>query len=156
AVLDWATVRGYRLGENQARWRGHLDKLLPPRGKVRKVEHHPALPYAELGEFIAALRQQEGIAARALEFLILTAARTGEVIGARWSEFNLAEKVWIVPAERMKGSKEHRVPLSPAALAIIDALKCSRVDASEYVFPGRKRRKSLYNMAMLKLLKRMG
>lgn len=156
AVLDWATVRGYREGDNPARWRGHLDKLLPGRAKVRKVAHHPALPYDDMGEFVAALRQQDGIAARALEFLILTAARTGEVIGARWSEFDLAEKLWTVPADRMKASKEHRVPLSPAAVAIIEQMKSVRVDDHAFVFPGGKRGKPLSNMAMLKLLKRMG
>jgi integrase len=101
-VLDWAKVRGHRSGENPARWRGHLDKLLPARGKVRRVEHHAALPYDELPEFIAALRAQDGIAGRALEFAILTAARTGEVIGARWGEIDAAEKLWTVPAARMK------------------------------------------------------
>jgi integrase len=155
-VLDWATVREYREGDNPARWRGHLDKLLPLRAKVRKVVHHPALPYDHMGEFVAALRQQEGIAARALEFLILTAARTGEVIGAQWSEFDLAEKLWTVPADRMKASKEHRVPLSPAAVAIIEQMKSSRVDGADFVFPGGKHGRPLSNMAMLKLLKRMG
>jgi integrase len=156
AVLDWATVRGHRQGDNPARWRGHLDKLLPARGKVRKVAHHPALPYDDIGEFVTALRQQEGIAARALEFLILTAARTGEVIGARWGEFDLAEKVWAVPADRMKAGKEHRVPLSFAALAVVERMKAARVDDHAFVFPGGKREKPLSNMAMLKLLKRMG
>jgi integrase len=156
SVLDWAKARDYRQGDNPARWRGHLDKLLPPRAKVRKVTHHPALPYDDMAEFIAALRQQEGIAARALEFLILTAARTGEVIGARWSEFDLAEKLWTVPADRMKASKEHRVPLSPAAVAIIEAMKSARVDNHDFIFPGGKRGKPLSNMAMLKLLTRMG
>jgi integrase len=156
AVLDWAKVRGYRDGENPARWRGHLDKLLPARAKVRKVEHHPALPYTEMGDFIASLRQQEGVAARALEFLILTAARTGEVISARWSEFDLAEKVWTVPADRMKAGKEHRVPLSPAAVAIIEQMQAARVDAHQFVFPGGRLGKPLSNMAMLKLLQRMG
>jgi integrase len=153
AVLDWATVRGYRKGENPARWRGHLDKLLPARGKVRKVEHHAALPYAEMGDFMAALREQEGIAARALEFLILTAARTSEVIGARWQEFDLEGKLWIVSADRIKGGKEHRVPLSGAALTIIEAMKETR--ESEFVFPGGKAGKPLSNMAMLKALERM-
>src|SRR6266571_1780987 len=91
SILDWAKVRGYREGENPARWRGHLDKLLPARAKVRKVEHHAALPYDELPDFMAVLRGQEGIAARALEFAILTAARTGEVIGARWGEVNIGD-----------------------------------------------------------------
>ena len=156
SVLDWATVRGYRRGDNPARWRGHLDKLLPARAKVRKVEHHAALPYAEMGEFVAALREQEGIAARALEFLILTATRTGEVIGARWDEFDLAEKLWTVPGARMKAGKEQRVPLSGRALAIIEDMKTQRVNDHEFVFPGGRPRKPLSNMAMLKLLQRMG
>jgi len=104
SVLDWATVRGYRQGENPARWRGHLEKLLPARRKVAAVEHHAALPYAELATFMADLRQREGTAARALEFAILTAARTGEVLGARWSEIDLEARLWTVPAGRMKGS----------------------------------------------------
>ena len=111
AVLDWAKVRDYRQGENPARWRGHLDKLLPAPSEVRRVEHHAALPYAETGGFISALRQQEGIAARALEFAILTAARTGEVIGATWGEIDLGQKVWTIPAQRMKAGKEHCVTL---------------------------------------------
>ena len=119
SVLDWATVHGYRKGENPARWRGHLDKLLPARSKVQRVEHHPALPYDELADFVAMLRSQEGIAARALEFLILTATRTGEVIGARWEEVDLGEKSWVVPAARMKAGREHRVPLSGAAAGIL-------------------------------------
>src|SRR5215472_355093 len=127
AVLDWAKVRGYRDGENPARWRGHLDKLLPARAKVRKVEHHPALPYAEMGDFLKSLREQEGVAARALKFLILTAGRTGEVISARWGEFDLGSKVWTVPADRMKSGKEHRVPLSAAAVAIIEQMQAIRV-----------------------------
>jgi integrase len=118
-ILDWAKVRGYREGENPARWRGHLDKLLPASGKVRKVEHHAALPYAELPAFMTALQSQEGTSARALEFAILTAARTGEVIGARLNEISEREKVWTVPGERMIG-KEHRVPLSARALAIVN------------------------------------
>jgi integrase len=154
AVLDWAKVRGYRSGENPARWRGHLDKLLPARGKVRKVEHHPALPYAEMGDFFASLREQQGIAARALEFLILTAARTGEVISARWSELDLGEKVWTVPADRMKSGKGHRVPLSAAAVAIIEQMQAVRV--GDFIFPGAKLGKPLSNMAIFKLLRRMG
>jgi integrase len=119
-VLDWATVRGYRSGENPARWRGHLENLLPAKGRVAGTEHHAALDYREIGSFIAELRQQEGVAARALEFAILTAARRGEVIGARWSEFNLAERLWTIPAGRMKSGMEHRVALSDAAVAIIE------------------------------------
>jgi integrase len=151
AVLDWATARGYRQGENPARWRGHLDKLLPARGKVRKVKHHAALPYDELPEFMAALRAQDGVSARALEFLILTAARTGEVIGARPNE--IKDKVWTVPAGRMKGGIEHRVPLSVPASAIVEKMRKGQCGA--FLFAGRKRNTPLSNMAMLKLLERM-
>ncbi|NQU56780.1 MAG: integrase arm-type DNA-binding domain-containing protein, partial [Rhodospirillales bacterium] len=110
SVLDWATARGYRLGDNPARWRGHLENLLPKRSKVQKVKHHPALPYEEIGAFVAQLRDREATAASVLEFTILTAARTGEVIGARWEEIDLGKKEWVVPVERIKGGKEHRVP----------------------------------------------
>jgi integrase len=153
AVLDWATVRGYRKGDNPARWRGHLDKLLPTRSKVQRVEHHPALPYDELANFVAMLRGQEGIASRALEFLILTATRTGEVIGGRWGEIDLGEKIWVVPAERMKAGREHRIPLSAAAVAILEQMR--EVREGDFVFPGGKRGKPLSNMAMLAVLKRM-
>lgn len=154
AVLDWATVRGYRQGDNPARWRGHLDKLLPARNKIRSVEHHAALPYDETAEFLAMLRSQEGIGARALEFLILTAARTGEVIGAQRDEIDLDEKVWIVPAARMKAGREHRVPLSPAAVAVLERMKESC--EGDFVFPGGRRNKPLSNMALLAVLRRMG
>jgi integrase len=157
SVLDWATAREYRQGENPARWRGHLCKLLPARDKVRKVEHHPALPYAELSGFLIALREQEGIAARALEFAVLTAARTGETIGARWPELDLLDKTWTVPAERMKAGREHRVPLSAGALAILQDMQSLRPtnNADAYVFPGGKIGKSLSNMAMTEVLRRM-
>ena len=156
-ILDWAKVRGYRAGENPARWRGHLDKLLPARSKVRRVEHHAALPYAELPSFLANLREQEGIAACALEFLILTAARTGEVIGARWSELDLLDKTWTVPAVRMKAHREHRVPLSARALDIVQKLSALRPadEAVDFVFPGGKAGAPLSNMAFLMLLRRM-
>jgi integrase len=152
-VLDWAKVRGYRTGENPARWRGHLDKLLPARGKVRRVEHHAALPYGELPDFMALLRAQEGTAARALEFAILTAARTGEVIGAKWNEINLAERLWTIPPERMKAHKEHRVPLCDAAMAIVGEMGAIR--SGDHVFPGGKAGRPLSNMAFLMLLRRM-
>jgi integrase len=154
-ILDWAKVRGYRAGENPARWRGHLDKLLPARGKVRRVEHHAALPYAELPGFLAALREQEGIAASALEFTILTAARTGETIGARWNELDLLAKTWTVPAARMKAHREHRVPLSARALAILEEMQAHRSADDGFVFPGGKPGKPLSNMAFLMLLRRM-
>jgi integrase len=121
---------------------------------VRRVEHHAALPFTELAAFITELRGQEGIGARALEFTILTAARTGEVIGAKWSEINLAERLWTIPPERMKAGKEHRVPLSDAALAIVQQMQEAR--RGDYVFPGGKRDRPLSNMAFLMLLRRMG
>jgi integrase len=154
SILDWAAARGHRAGENPARWRGHLDKLLPRKTKVRSVEHHAALPYAEIGAFMAELREQEGVGTRALEFAILTAARTGEVIGARWEEFDLAERLWAVPAERMKAGKEHRVPLTDAALAILEDMRSIR--QGDFVFPGGRARRPISNMAMLMLLRRMG
>lgn len=153
SVLDWATVRGLRTGDNPARWRGHLESLLPSRAKLQTVEHHAALPYIEMAAFMVELRQQVGIAPRALEFLILTAARTSEVIGARWDEFNDELKTWVIPAERMKAHREHRVPLSPRALKIIEEMRA--IQTSEFVFPGARAGKALSNMAMLMLLKRM-
>jgi integrase len=154
AILDWAKVRGLRQGENPARWRGHLDHLLPAKAKVRRVKHHAALPYAELPDFITQLRAQEGGAARALEFTILTASRTGETIGAAWDEVNTHDKVWTVPVDRMKAGKEHRVPLSSRALAIVR--DHDDVRSSVYVFPGGKPGKPLSNMAMTEVLRRMG
>jgi len=154
SVLDWATARGYRQGDNPARWRGHLENLLPGKLKVRRVKHHAALPYAEIGDFIAQLKSQEGVGARAFEFTILTAARTGEVIGATWSEMNIAEQLWVVPAERMKSGKEHRVPLSEAPLAILEQMQAIR--QGDFVFPGGKARLPISNMAMMMTLRRMG
>jgi integrase len=155
AVLDWATAREYRQGENPARWRGHLDKLLPARDKVRKVEHHAALPYGELPSFLVALREQEGIAARALEFTILTAARTGETMLARWTELDLLDRTWTIPAGRMKAGREHRVPLSARVLAILEEMQAQRHADDGFVFPGGKAGKPLSNMAFLMLLRRM-
>jgi integrase len=151
-ILDWAKVRGYRSGENPARWRGHLDHLLPARSKVQMVKHHAALPYAELNAFMKDLRGMEGTSAAALEFLILTAARTGEIIGARWPEFDLKEATWIVPAGRMKSGREHRVPLSTAATAVLKRMTGSK---DHYVFPGRSPEAPLSNMALLMTLGRM-
>jgi len=152
AVLDWARARRYRLGENPARWRGHLDKLLAKPTRIRTVRHHPALPYAELPEFMAALSEQKGIAARALAFTILTAARSGEVRGATWEE--IYGNVWTVPGERMKAHREHRVPLSRLACGMINAVP--RFEAARYVFPGQNLRKPISNGAMSAVLKRMG
>lgn len=158
SILDSAKARGYRDGENPARWRGHLDKLLPARSKVRAVEHHAALPYAELPAFLARLRELEGVAARALEFLILTAARTGEVIGAKWNEIDLLDKTWTVPAARMKAGREHRAFLSPRALTILGETQAVRRGDAEhaFVFPGGKAGAGLSNMAFLMLLRRLG
>jgi integrase len=155
SILDWAKARGHRQGENPAQWRGHLDHLLPARAKVHKVRHHAALPYAEIASFVAELRQQGGTAALALEFLILTAARTGEVIGAQWSEINLAERLWVVPAERTKTSKEHRVPLPARAIDILKQVP-RHDDDDDYVFVGRAVGRPLPSMAFLMLLRRMG
>ena len=152
SILDWATVREYRSGVNPARWRGHLGEVLPARSSIAKTEHHPALAYAAMPEFMAALRMREGVAARALEFTILTGARTGETIGAEWSEIDLAANVWTVPAGRMKASKEHRVPLSDHAIDILSALP--REKGNPFVFIG-PRARGLSNMAMASVLKRM-
>ena len=152
SVLDWAKVNGYRDGENPARWRGHLDKLLPARNKVQKVEHHAALPYVEVGAFVADLRKRDGTSARALEFAIQCAARSGEVRGAKWGEVDLAGKVWTIPGERMKAGKEHRVPLSDAAVALLEATP--RVKGSDYIFPA-PRGGALSDMALTAVLKRM-
>lgn len=136
SVLDWAKVRGYRAGDNPAAWKGHLDKLLPAPNKVAKVKHHRAIPFAQMPEFMKALGTREGFSARALEFAILCAARSGEVRGAVWSEIDLESRMWTVPAERMKAGKEHRVPLSSEALRLLKALP--RIEGSSYVFPGRQ------------------
>jgi integrase len=159
AVLDWARTRGYRTGENPARWKGHLDSLLPAKGKIAPVENHPALPYAELPAFMASLGETDDTAAPsisvlALKFAILTAARTGELIGARWDEIDLHERLWTIPGQRMKVGKEHRVPLSAPAMRILEQLK--KLPASPFVFQSDKPRRPISNMAMLMTLRRMG
>lgn len=152
SVLDWATVRGYRSGENPARWRGHLDKMLAKPSKVTRVQHHKAMDIDALPGFIANLQQKPGLGARALEFLILTAARSGEVRGARWIEINMERAEWVVPGERMKAGKEHRVPLSRAALSLLEQLP--RVEGTELVFPS-TRLKPLSDMTLTKALRDM-
>jgi integrase len=158
AVLDYATARGWRAGENCARWRGHLDNLLPARSKVAKVEHYAALPWREIAMFMAVLAKEEGVSALALRFAILTAARTGEVIGARWSEIDMGEDVWTVPAGRMKAAREHRVPLSEGALDVLREMAKLRTNPmmDGFLFPGGRAGKPLSSMALLKLLRRMG
>jgi integrase len=153
-ILDWAAVRGYRKGENPARWRGHLDHLLPAKTKVRRVEHHAALPYAELPDFLKSLRKHEGTAARALEFTILTAARTGEAIGAQFDEFDIDAAMWIVPDDRMKSGREHRVPLTQRAADIVSERRAKA--EGPHVFPGQRPAKPISNMAMAMVLRRMG
>lgn len=154
-VLDWATVRGHRTGENPARWRGHLDKLLPALKKKQRVKHHAALAFSQVGRFVTAVRAQEGVAARALELTILTAARTNEVIGARWGELDLKNSLWTIPAARMKSHREHRVPLSPQATKLLQTVRPKHVQQTDFVFPSQRTGKPLSNMAMLELLKRM-
>jgi integrase len=151
-IIDWAKAREYRNGENPFRWRGHLDKLLPAKSKIREVKHHTAMPYSDVPDFIGELRMREAIAARALEFLILVAGRTNEVLGARWEEVDFAAKVWTVPPGRMKSRKRHRVPLSPATMAVIERMQ--EIRHSDFIFPGL--RGPLSNMALLTLLGRMG
>jgi integrase len=154
SILDWAAARSYRQGDNPARWRGHLENLLPKKTKVRRVEHHAALPYLQLPAFMDELRQQDGIAAGALEFTILTGARTGETLGAKWSEIDLEARLWTVPTERMKAGREHRVPLSAASLTVLNAMKSIR--ESDFVFPGIRTGRPLSGMALLMTLRRMG
>lgn len=158
AVLDYAAAREWRTGENPARWRGHLANILPARAKLARVEHHAALPWRDVGAFMATLAEQEGIAALALRFAILTAARTGEVIGARWGEIDASNAIWTVPAARMKAQQEHRVPLSDAALAVLaEMAKLRRSDdPAEFVFPGARAGQPLSNMALAMTLRRMG
>jgi integrase len=151
-VLDWAKTRGYRTGDNPAAWAGHLDTVLPKRSKTA-VPHHPALDYRDASEFMAKLRAREGVNARALEFLVLAASRTGEVLGARWEDFDLQEKIWIVPAARMKQRKVHKVPLVPRAVEILQSLPREEGD---FVFIGSRRGRPLDKMTLPTLLKAMG
>jgi integrase len=150
-VLDWATARKYREGENPARWKGHLDKLLPQPTKLKKVQHRAALPYAEAGAFMAELRAKDSTAAKALELQILTAARPGEIVNATWDEFDLQAKTWTIPAERMKARKEHVVPLSRQAVQLLKELP--RVN--NWVFPGHTLKKPMTTAAGQKLVKEL-
>jgi integrase len=149
SVLDWATARGFRSGENPARWKGHLRNLLPSRKKVAAVKHFPALPFAAMPSFMRDLRALQGVDARCLEFTILTAARSGEVLQARWAEVDLQKRLWLIPATRMKAHREHRVPLSDRALAILESLP-----SGEFVFE--RKGKPLGRDALQRVLKRMG
>lgn len=152
-VLDWATARGFRKGENPARWRGHLDQLLAKPEKIAKVVHHPAVPADDAPVFYAALRQREGTAARALELVLLTATRSGEVRGATWAEIDMEKALWTVPAGRMKAKVEHRVPLCEQALALLQSMP--RIDGTEFVFAAPRGGK-LSDMALTAVMRRMG
>jgi integrase len=136
-ILGWATVHHYRAGDNPARWRGHLEHALPARSKVAKVEHHAALPYSEIAGFMAKLRQNTAVGARVVEFIALTAARLSEAIDAEWSEIDLDSRLWTIPASRMKGGREHRVPLSSASIKVLRQMVAIR--QSDYVFPGARK-----------------
>lgn len=149
SILDWASTSQYRQGENPARWRGHLEHLLAKPAKLARVVHHPALPWQHIGTFIADLRKRQGIAARAVEFAILTATRSGEVRGATWEE--VEGNVWTIPSNRMKAGKEHRVPLSSAAMAVLQ--ETPRLD--QLIFPGTKKNASLSDMSLTSVLRRM-
>lgn len=151
-ILDAAKARGLRAGENPARWRGHLDLMLPPPRKLARG-HHPALPYPEIPAFMVELRKQAGVGARALEFAILTAARSGEVLGATWAEIDFSAKLWKIPAGRMKGGRQHRVPLRSRSIAILREMK--KIQTSEYVFPGRVANRPVSDMTLTVLLRRM-
>lgn len=153
-ILDAAKARGLRDGENPARWRGHLDKLLPKRAKVRAVEHHTALPWPDLPAFMDELGKHDALSYAAIRLTILTACRTSEVLCATWDEIDLESRTWTIPAARMKAGKDHRVPLSEAAVEVLTSLP--RVDDNPYLFPGARRGRPLSNLAMLMGLRRMG
>lgn len=152
SVLSWATTAGYRSGENPARWKGHLENLLAMPSKIAKVEHHAALPYRELGAFMADLSKMQGMGARALEFTILTAARSGEVRGATWAEVDMEADIWTIPGERMKAKAEHTVPLSDAALDLLRNMPRE----GTLVFPGAVVGRPLSDMSLTAVLRRMG
>ena len=157
SILDYAKARGWRSGENPARWRGHVANMLPAKAKIQPVEHHAALPWREMGAFIAMLRTQPGLAAQALLLTILTASRSSEVLCAKWDEIDMQEGVWTVPGTRMKAGRQHRVPLSDPALVVLRGLLPLRNnEAGGWVFPGARKGRPLSNMAMEMLLRRMG
>ena len=154
SVLDWATVQDYRKGENPARWRGHLDKLLPKPSELHKVKHFAALPYPEINKFMDQLREREALSALALRLIILTSTRSGEVRGAIWSEFDLEKATWTIPAERMKAKKEHIIPLCKEALSIVQSLP--RMAGNDLLFAGSRSGKPLSDVVFKKLMERMG
>lgn len=151
-ILSWATVRGYREGINPALWRGHIEHLLPQRNKIQKPKHHPAMTYQDIGAFMAELKSKTSISAKALQFAILTATRTAEVIGASWEEIDMAAGIWTIPADRMKAKRLHRVPLSRQALELLDSLPMK----DGWLWPSVRYHQHISNMAMLKLMRGMG
>jgi integrase len=153
-ILDWAIARGYCQGPNPAAWRGHLSKLLPSHRKVRRVVHLAALRYQSIPEFMVELRRRSGTPARALEFAILTAARSGEVLGMTWDELDFIEKLWTIPAGRMKGNRDHRVPLAPRCIEILSVMRAIRQGA--YVFPGRTGSAPMWINALPYILRQLG
>jgi len=153
-VLDWAKVRGLRQGENPARWKGHLDTLLPNRKKIAPVVHRAALAYREIGQFMTELRTLTDTSARVLEFQILTAARSGEVVGAQWDEIDMAERVWTIPAARMKAGRDHRVPLSEAAMTVLE--RQAELRENDFVFPGRVSGQPIRIDAPMKPIEKLG
>ena len=158
SILDFAKARGWRSGENPAAWKGHLALTLPARSKVSKVKHHAALSWMETGKFMMELQVQKGVGARALRFAIFTAARSGEVRGARWQEIDPVGAIWTIPAERMKAGREHRVPLSEQALAVLAEMSAARTnnDPGALVFPGQTQDRPLSDMSLTAVLRRMG
>jgi integrase len=156
AVLDWAKVRGYRVGDNPAAWKGHLDKLLPVGGDIGEVVHHAALPYADVPAFVAALRQRHDTSALALELLILTASRTAEVLKARRGEVDLEAKVWVRPPLHMKAGVEHSVPLTERMIEILKSLPHNSDSSSDLIFEGTKAGRPLGRNALSKLVGAMG
>ena len=153
-IIDWSKVRGYRDGENPARWRGHLDKVFPARGKVRKVRHHPAVPIDDLPALYGRLEKATGLAAKAVRFVILTAVRPSEATGALWPEVDRMNALWTIPPERMKADKEHRVTLSREALDILEEMAAVRTDTR--IFPGHRDKRPLSLTSLSKALKAAG
>lgn len=153
-ILSWAAVRGFRGIENPARWRGHLDQLLPKRSAIQKVQHFKALPFSDVGSFIGKLHAQQTVGTLALEFTILTATRTNETLGAKWTEINITERYWLIPAERMKSKREHKIPLTTRMIEILNEVQ--RISRCDFIFPGTKRKSPLSDMALLMIIRRMG
>lgn len=153
-ILDYAAAHGYRDAVNPARWRGHLDKLLAKPSRIQKVNHHPAMPYDQVADFLKAVQEYSSMSSKALQFLILTATRTSEVLNAEWDEIDLENATWTIPADRMKARREHRVPLSKQATTLLSSLP--HVKGNSYVFPGMKRARPLSNMALLQFMRGIG